>query len=476
MNAGPRVLMTTEGTYPYVVGGVSSWCDLLVKGLPQFRWQVLPIVAGGRHRPLLFELPGNAELLPAIDLWSQDLPPWRARLPRRSGGDRWPAALATGLLSWEPRGQDELLQALVACRLRPAAVRGAFRTAAGWDGFLDALADVLAERVEEAGRPPAFDLGEAAMLYQALYWIARTAAAATPPADVLHVTAAGWAAIPALVHRELYGTPLVLTEHGVYVREAYLASVRGGAAPGARFVATRLARGLARLAYAAATVISPVTDSNARWEEGLGVAPETIRIVYNGVEPAATATPLPGTNTVVAVGRIDPLKDVSTMLRVAAEVVRRLPGAEFHYYGPAGEGSYDASCRLLHEQLALGDSFRFMGRTSDAAGAFRSGDVVISTSISEALPLSLLEAMAEARPIVATAVGGVPDVVRGCGLLAPPGDVHGLALGVLTLLRDPDLAAQLGRRAAERVSRRFSRDECLGGYADLLGGLAGAAA
>ena len=64
---------------------------------------------------------------------------------------------------------------------------------------------------------------EAATLYQSLYWVARTAAVETPDVDVLLVTAAGWAAIPALVHKALHGTPLVLTEHGVYVREAYLA-------------------------------------------------------------------------------------------------------------------------------------------------------------------------------------------------------------------------------------------------------------
>lgn len=471
------MLMTTEGTYPFVVGGVSSWCDLLVKGLPGFRWEVLPIVAGGRSRPLLFELPPNAGLLAPIDLWSQELPPWR---PRRRGrrGDcaAWPASLARGLLSWQPVGQDELLATLVACRAQPDLVRRAFRSPAGWSAYLEALDVVLAERVEEAGRPPAFDLGEAATLYQALYWVARTAAVPTPPVDVLHVTAAGWAAIPALVHQALHGTPLVLTEHGVYVREAYLAAVRGAAAPGSRFAATRLARGLARAAYAAATVVSPVTDANARWEEGLGVDSETIKIVYNGVEPAPKTTSLPRTGTIVTVGRIDPLKDVHTMLRVAAEVLRREPDARFHYYGPVGEGGYEASCRLLHERLELGESFRFMGKTSDPAAAFRSADIVLSTSISEALPLSLLEAMTEARPIVATAVGGVADVVRGCGLLAPPGDVHGLALAVVALLRDPDFAQRLGRRAAERVRTRFAREACLSGYDELLGGLASGAA
>jgi glycosyltransferase involved in cell wall biosynthesis len=164
------------------------------------------------------------------------------------------------------------------------------------------------------------------------------------------------------------------------------------------------------------------------------------------------------------------------MLLVAAEVLHRVPEARFHYYGPIGEGAYERSCFRLHEELELGDRFLFMGKTSDAAGAFRSADVVLSTSISEALPLSLLEAMTEARPIVATAVGGVADVVRGCGLLAPPGDVYGLALGVVTLLRDPKLAGRLGVRAAERVRTRFARSSCLGGYAELLGRLAREAA
>ena len=87
---------------------------------------------------------------------------------------------------------------------------------------------MLAESVAEAGTPPALDLLEAATLYQTLYWIARTAAVPTPETDVLHVTAAGWSAIPALVHKAMHGTPMVLTEHGVYVREAYLAAIRSG--------------------------------------------------------------------------------------------------------------------------------------------------------------------------------------------------------------------------------------------------------
>ena len=272
-----------------------------------------------------------------------------------------------------------------------------------------------AERVPEAGTPPRLDLVEAAALYQTLYWVARTAAAPTPPADVLHVTAAGWSAIPALVHKALHGTPMVLTEHGVYLREAYLAAVRGGDPPGARFAATRLARGLARAAYAGADVICPVTDANAYWEMGLGIDPAKILVLYNGLRQPAAPVPAPGAGVVVSVGRIDPLKDVHTLLRVAAETLRRVPQARFRHYGAVtdGEEAYGRSCFALHERLGLDERFRFMGRTTDPNGVVRAADVVLMTSISEGLPMSVLEAMSQGRPVVSTGVGGVPDVVQG---------------------------------------------------------------
>jgi glycosyltransferase involved in cell wall biosynthesis len=463
------VLLTTEGTYPYVVGGVSSWCDLLVSNLSDFDWQVLPITAAHGRLPV-FALPPHAREVERIELWSEGLPRGR-RVPKaqRRAGAELPARLVRGLIAWDGDTRA-LVDALTWCRRHPAGVRRAFRSSAGWTSFLAAMRDVLGERVPEAGAPPGVDLVEASLLYQSLYWIARTAAVPTPATDVLHVTAAGWAAVPALVHKELHGTPIVLTEHGVYVREAYLAAARSGASPGARFIATRLARGLARAAYSAADVVSPVTDANALWEEGLGIDPAKIHVLYNGLAAPADPVAPPGARTVVSVGRIDPLKDVHTMLRVARETLRHVPDATFLHYGPVTEGEedYGRSCRALHAQLGLGDRFRFMGRTTDPNGAVRDADVVLMTSISEGLPMAILEAMGQGRPVVATGVGGVPDVVRGCGFVTPPGDVVGLAMGITTLLRNPELSWRLGRRGNRRLGRVFSEQACLQGYRELL--------
>ena len=477
-NTRPRVLLITEGTYPYAVGGVSSWCHALLTGLSGVDWEVLPVLAGRRHQRATVKPPSNAKVLRPIDLWSEGHPARRLRRRRAPAHGSLPAQLLRGLMPWEG-DLEALIAALLHCRRNPESIRPEFRGRDGWETFVVELEQLLMESHRDSAPAPIYDAIEAARLYQTLYWVARAAAVPTPPCDLLHVTAAGWAGIPAIIAKALYGTPLLLTEHGVYVREAYLASVREAASrQGHGHITRRLALGMTRAVYAAADVIAPVTEANAEWERELGVDPAKIRVIPNGITPPSDRTAPPNAQKVIAMGRIDPLKDVQTMLRVAGEVTRQMPEARFECWGPPtlGQEAYAEACALMHRQLGLGERFRFMGGTSDPHGAIRSGDLVLMTSISEAMPMTLLEAMGQVRPIVATSVGGVPGVIRGCGLIAPPGDVHALAAAVMTLLRDPALAARLGERGYERLHRRFTLSRCLGAYDGLIRELTGTVA
>jgi polysaccharide biosynthesis protein PelF len=369
---------------------------------------------------------------------------------------------------------EGLTAAFVRCRRRPQMIRREFRSRDTWEEYLHALEEVLLEDHADSTRSPMYDAIDAARLYQTLYWVARTAAVPTPACDLLHVTAAGWAAIPALVHKATHGTPVLLTEHGVYVREAYLASVRNrSASPGQTHIATRLVLGLTRAAYGSADMFAPVTEANAEWERGLGVDPARIKVIPNGINAPAGFTEPPNAKKVIAMGRVDPLKDVQTMLLVAQEVTLRMPEARFEYWGPptAGQEVYAKACERMREELGLGKRFRFMGRTKDPHGVIRGGDLVLMTSISEAMPMTLLEAMAQGRPAVATSVGGVPGVLRGCGIVAPPGDVHAIATAVMTVLRNPELASRLGRNGFNRLHRRYTLARCVSAYSDLIGEL-----
>jgi glycosyltransferase involved in cell wall biosynthesis len=463
--------MTTEGTYPYAQGGVSTWCDLLVRGLRDVEWQILPLMTGRMHRR--HQCPDWVQVLPTIEIWSG--PPRGVQpVAGRRAGDRslLPGELASELLGWNGK-IDALCDTLIWCRHNPGRVRAVFRARRGWESFVKALETLLAEQPPGAGDVPDLLLANVSTLYHCLYWVAQTAAVPTPATDVLVVTAAGWAAIPAIVHGALHGTPLVLVEHGVYVREAYLGATKTD--PANRFVATRIARGLTRAAYASADIVVPVTEANAEWEEALGVPRERIHPIPNGVEAGRDPQPAPWATRVVSLGRIDPLKDLHTLLRVAAEVTRQIPETEFQHFGTdwPPTDAYGRSCLALHEELRLGSRFQFMGWTPAPKMALRESNLCLMTSISEAFPMSILEAMSEARPVVATGVGGIPHVVKGCGYLAPPGDIHSLATGVVTLLRNPDLAGYLGMRGYMRLSRKYGQATSLGQYHQILLELSG---
>lgn len=450
------VCLITEGTYPYVTGGVSSWCQQLVTRLDRFDWGVLPIVPGSVERSSRFELPRNATLLPPIELWSDRVPGSRGR-----ARTTLPSLLARGLMDRESH-LPSLVSDLGWCREHSEMIRPTFRSREAWDLFRSQLGDII----DTTG----YSVRDAAELYQTLYWVARTAATPIPEVDVLLPTAAGWPAIVAAAHKARHGTPVLLVEHGLYVREAYLGAVRGRSSPSVRLNNTRLSLGLTRLAYHIADSITPVTAAHAVWEVSIGASIEKITPVPNGIRPTEDVATLPGTRVVVTVGRIDPLKDILTMLRVAAEVHRKWPDARFIHYGPPspGEGAYHEACLSLRDRLGMQEVFRFAGPVSDPRSVIREADVFLSTSISEGMPIAILEAMTEARPVVATSVGGVSDILLGSGLTAPPGDVAGLASSIGTLFRRPDLAAELGRCGADRVRRLYNEDFVVGAYERLI--------
>ena len=133
-----------------------------------------------------------------------------------------------------------------------------------------------------------------------------------------------------------------------------------------------------------------------------------------------------------------------------------------------------AKCAALSAELGLDDgSATFEGKISPPAPAYHAGHVVLLTSISEGLPFVVLEAMASARPVVATAVGGVPEAVGDAGILVPPRDPSAVAAACLRLLRHPSERRALGAAARKRVLQQFTTERCFRAYRELYDQLAG---
>jgi glycosyltransferase involved in cell wall biosynthesis len=162
---------------------------------------------------------------------------------------------------------------------------------------------------------------------------------------------------------------------------------------------------------------------------------------------------------VAFVGRLVPIKRVDLVLRAIAAARHQIAAVRLIV---VGDGPERGRLESLTRDLRLGDAVRFLGYLPDSSVAAAAADLAILASDNEGTPVALIEAAAAGRPAVATAVGGVPEVlVPGTGLLARAGDHAGLAAAVVRLAADAQLRAQMGMRAREHVRRTFAIERLL---------------
>jgi glycosyltransferase involved in cell wall biosynthesis len=164
-------------------------------------------------------------------------------------------------------------------------------------------------------------------------------------------------------------------------------------------------------------------------------------------------------HVVLIIGHLSDVKGYPTFLHAAARIASQLPGCLFLALGgeTTGPGPLERYERLAGE-LGLRDRVRFLGFRSDVADVMRAADVVVLPSLSEGLPLVILEAMSCGKPVVATPVGGIPEaLVDGeTGLLVPPNDSEELAKAVVRVLGDRELAQRMAANGRQRAEMHFS--------------------
>lgn len=214
-----------------------------------------------------------------------------------------------------------------------------------------------------------------------------------------------------------------------------------------------------------------------------GIASSRIDVIYNGIEPGpapveeqrASARDDLGIESdrpvVMQVARFHAVKDHATAIRAWQQVTAQQPNALLVLIG---DGDQRSAMQRLAGELGIEHAVRFTGALDHARQLIPVADVCILTSLSEGVSVTLLEAMAAARPTVATEVGGNPEVVEpnSTGLLAPRGDHHAIAEHLLTLLNDKKKAQTLGQAGRMRLIERFTQEQMHRGYAQLYESLA----
>ncbi len=254
------------------------------------------------------------------------------------------------------------------------------------------------------------------------------------------------------------GIPIVATVHG---KNYYWKKWRRRLAY--RFVARQ------------ASMVAVSEDLKRFLTDRVGISPARIRIVHNGIdtldyemrESRANSRKALGINAtqpvVGTVGNLYPVKGHAQLIKAFSAVVKSFSDAILLI---AGRGEELSSLREECTRLGIPDNVKFLGFREDIPVLLQAMDVFVLPSVSEGLPLSILEAMTFQKPIVASLVGGIPEVVTDgkTGFLVPPGNPEALADKILVLLGNPQLSAEFGEMGRQRVLATFSLEQMIEEY------------
>lgn len=488
-NKKPIVLFETEGSYPYSGGGVSTWAHILCTELKEKIDFHLLAITGNPYVESRYRLPENIKKIIHIPLWGVDEPSdyydadqpfsWQIQKKARAGKED------TNDI-FKPIFED-----FIKCLFNPYGdvsrisdvlyglwkyfqfydYKHTLRQPLLWLEFKQTLINSFEKSdLTLNEQPRVFDITFGMRwLY---HFMMPVAAPVSPEIDVTHATLAGFPALASIAAKYEYGTPSIVTDHGVYMRERLINVGQADMPFFSKKLLVDLSTLVSRSVYYTADQISPVTTANTEWEKRFEASEEDIVPIYNGVNTDLfKPTPKPShtsrTPTVIAVAQVFPLKDIETMIKAADLVRKEIPEVQFKIYGSLEvDKEYVKKCKKLVKKLDLEDTFEFGGFHDQPSMIFNEGDISILTSISEGFPYTVIESMSCARPVVATDVGGIRDALEGCGILCKPRDPRDIANGVIKLLNDDELRLELGSKARERVLLTFRTEKSVDAYYD----------
>jgi glycosyltransferase involved in cell wall biosynthesis len=261
--------------------------------------------------------------------------------------------------------------------------------------------------------------------------------------------------------------PLIYSAPAARLAGAALIQTRHGQAIGT----TRQHRAAFRLAAQFADRVVCVSEDGVLLSVAEGIPPRKLAVIRNGIDTSRFGYlgPCPG-GPIVMVGRLVAEKGVDTLLRAASLIVRHRPEFRLEI---AGDGPARPWLEALAGKLRLGSQVRFLGNVEDIPGLLARASALALPSLSEGIPLTLLEAMARGLPIVATRVGGNPEVVENTvtGQLVPVNEPDTLARALLLVWPVSDRTRQMGRAGRDRVVRLFDVRRMVADYEALYLGL-----
>ncbi|PRH38811.1 glycosyl transferase family 1 [Burkholderia vietnamiensis] len=486
---GVDVCLLLEGTFPFVRGGVSSWVNEMLRAYPSIRFGIVFI--GSREEDYAgaaYPLPDNVVHFEAHYLYETAAPDELAT--RAAPGD--PAAFARSAELHAALRHGDDVGSLLLHMMPMLGEHGALNEAQ----FTSSLRawDYIVEQYNTHCTDPSFtDYFWTVRIMHKPLWLLSRVAEKLVPARVYHTVSTGYAGFLGALMRYRTGRPLLVSEHGIYTKERkidllqseWIRDNRGAFERDISQISyfrelwVRLFSTLGKLAYDAADDIVALYETNRQRQIADGATAERTHNIPNGVDVDGLAPLIakrqPGPHRVVGlIGRVVPIKDIKTFIRAIFIASRSMPEIEGWIIGPEEEDkAYALECRALVESLGLASTVTFLGfqRIDDILPKV---DVIALSSISEALPLVVLEGFAAGVPSITTDVGSCRQLIEGmdeedralgvAGAVVPIANPAAFATAVLDLFADNARWHAAQRAGLARVRRYYTKPQMIERY------------
>lgn len=489
------VCLLLEGTYPYVRGGVSSWVHQIIKGLPEYTFHI--VFLGGDpslYSEPLYEIPDNVV---GFDEYTILAAPEQINgkqnklITDKTLVETWNRFMRHFDYSSEHITADILLD--ISNNLEAEnqfTLYDFLHSEPAWD--------VLLERYYETASDKSFVdfFWTYRNIYQPIFVLAQISRR-LPQARCFHTISTGYAGFLGALATQRHNKNLIISEHGIYTKErkidlAQATWIRDNHSEidqsmhrdmeNTRKMWIRFFEQLGLTAYHQASQIISLFGGYQQKQIVDGAPSQNTRVIVNGIrterfDEAYHSRPQTPPLVVGLIGRVVPIKDIKTFIRTIRSVADDFPTIKGLIIGPQEEDKkYADECRLLIQSLGLENHVELTG-SQNVQQILTEIGVVILTSISEAQPLVLLEAMAAGLPCVATDVGACSEMLFGrseedkalgpCGLIVPIANPTENAKAIKTLLSDPEKWRSYGEAGRKRVTRYYEEQDMYNAYRSL---------
>jgi glycosyltransferase involved in cell wall biosynthesis len=496
--ASADICLLLEGTFPFVRGGVSSWVNEMVRAYPEKRFAIVFI--GSREEDYdgpVYALPDNVVhfeqhfLYETRDADAAEAHGMRGDAAAFARSAELHAALRQGGLPGAGPGAGELMAGMMPMLGENGALNE--------EQFLSSREswEFIVDQYERYCTDPSFTdyFWTVRIMHRPLWQLARVADKLIP-ARVYHTISTGYAGFLGAILHYKTGRPLLVSEHGIYTKERKIDLlqsqwIRDNRGPFERDISqvsyfrelwVRFFEAIGKLAYDAADDIVALYEGNRQRQIDDGAPHARTQNIPNGIDVARYSELIgerkpadePAHRVVALIGRVVPIKDIKTFIRGIFIASRTMPEIEGWIVGPEEEDkAYAQECRALVESLGLAKNVKFLGfRRIDEI--LPRVDLIALTSISEALPLVVLEGFAAGVPAITTDVGSCRQLIEGmddedralgrAGLIVKLANPAAFAQAVLALLGDDARWNAAQAAGLARVARYYTREQMVERY------------